>query len=125
MLTETEAEDIHQELFDGFEYRTDEAQYKKIEYWIPDETLGDCEDYAMALIRKWILAGAHTHDCGLAYVKIRDTKEGHAVAWIEINEELYWADCNSGYLHDMDKRNFDWISYMRMDNPTKWLRFGE
>lgn len=124
MIDRERAEDIHARLYELNDYTEDQVKFGSPEHWEPGLN-GDCEDYAMLLIRDWLEAGADRDSCGLAFVKVavRGHAVGHAVAWIRIDGVLYYADCNSRWLRAMGKDQFEWISYMRMSDPTAWKAF--
>jgi predicted transglutaminase-like cysteine proteinase len=84
-------------------YVTDYKQYGTLDLWSdrkPDENgiyTGDCEDFALTLVRKVIEAGIPPNQCGIALCWLSAEKKlYHCVAYVTEGPRFWIGDINLG-----------------------------
>lgn len=100
--------DVQNDVNNAIDYRTDQQQYDKPEYWTPvSNGYGDCEDYAIEKKAALVDLGFPAHALRFATCWT-ETGEYHAVLLAETSKGTYVLDNRA-----WNVRNFD-------DMPYRW-----
>ena len=105
-------------------YVADADRYRTAEFWTPAESLGDCEDYALAKLHACLKAGYPLASLRLAtcWAIPGDPDSYHAVLVVEQGGEQYVLDNRFDEVFRATDSDYVWDRIQKTGGQPEWVK---